>query len=132
MERCRLYAGRSYYLAQTVPVVGWLSAIASRMAYVLAKGRPKKPHRPPRDVLNWGTYTGNVLHPTQKPVSALKPLIYAFSPLNGLVLDPFAGSATTAVAALECNRRYITIEKDDTYYRAAHRRLGELSAITRR
>lgn len=39
-------------------------------------------------------YTGNKLHPTQKPVAALKPLIEAFCPQQGTVLDPFAGSGS--------------------------------------
>ena len=47
-------------------------------AYLLAKGWPAKPARPPPDVLDW-TYTGNRLHPTQKPLGILRPLIEAFS-----------------------------------------------------
>ncbi|HED3493263.1 TPA: DNA methylase, partial [Klebsiella variicola subsp. variicola] len=47
-------------------------------AYVLAKGRPVPPLKPLPDVLPF-PYTGNALHPTQKPVEALQPLIESFS-----------------------------------------------------
>src|SRR5918911_1103143 len=78
-------------------------------AYLLAKGRPAKPkHRLP-DVLEW-RYTGNELHPTQKPVMAILPLVMAFSEKGDIVLDPFAGSGTTLVAAQELDRRFIGIE----------------------
>jgi site-specific DNA-methyltransferase (adenine-specific) len=91
-------------------------------AYLLAKGNPALPKNPPSDVLEWN-YTGNRLHPTQKPVSSLVPLIRAFAPQNGIILDPFAGSGSTGVAAMQCNRRYLLIEQDAAYHRAAWQRL---------
>ena len=92
-------------------------------AYLLAKGTPTLPDSPPADVLPW-QYTGNKLHPTQKPVASLVPLIEAYSQPDGLVLDPFAGSGTTGVAARECGRRFLLIEKDAAYHRAACERLS--------
>jgi site-specific DNA-methyltransferase (adenine-specific) len=56
-------------------------------AYLLSKGDPSPPARPISDVIDW-TYTGNRLHPTQKPIEALEPLIAAFCEPSGLVLDP--------------------------------------------
>ncbi|MFT3960973.1 DNA methyltransferase [Propionivibrio sp.] len=97
-------------------------------AFLLAKGNPALPAEPPPDVLPW-KYSGNTLHPTQKPVSALVPLIKAFCPANGIVLDPFAGSGSTCIAALECGRRFIGIELDPTYYAAAHKRLADAGAF---
>ena len=91
-------------------------------AYLLAKGEPPYPTRPPPDVLPW-TYTGNRLHPTQKPVSSLTPLIEAFSKPSGVVLDCFAGSGTTGVAARLCRRQFILIEKEADHYRTAAERL---------
>lgn len=109
----------------------WTKRYASRVrhvqmkheqAYLLAKGNPSAPESPPEDVLPW-KYTGNRLHPTQKPVLALVPLIEAFSQRDDVVLDPFAGSGTTGMAARHCGRRFILIEKDAAYHRAARERL---------
>ena len=91
-------------------------------AYLLIKGLPEKPKTPILDVLSW-RYSGNEYHPTQKPVSALEPLIRAYCPDKGIVLDPFAGSATTGIAANRCGRRFVLFEKDFTYYKAAVTRL---------
>jgi DNA modification methylase len=49
----------------------------------------------------------NRAHPTEKAVSILTPLIQAFSKRGDLVLDPFSGSGSTAVAAALSGRRYI-------------------------
>jgi site-specific DNA-methyltransferase (adenine-specific) len=92
-------------------------------AYLLAKGRPRPPKRPLPDLLPWGRYTGNRLHPCQKPVSVFTPIIEAFSNPGDLVLDPFAGSASSAVAARELGRRYLAIELDWDYFQLAWRRL---------
>jgi adenine-specific DNA-methyltransferase len=92
-------------------------------AYLLAKGNPPTPKNPPADVLAWH-YTGNRLHPTQKPVASLTPLIEAFTRLGDVILDPFAGSGTTGVAARQCRRRFLLIEKDADYFRAAKNRLS--------
>ena len=111
----------------------WVKSYASRVrytqmrheqAYLLAKGNPPVPARPPPDVLPW-QYTGNRLHPTQKPVASLTPLIEAFSQPGGLVLDPFGGSGTTGVAAKSLGRQFILIEKEEQYCRVALARLRE-------
>jgi adenine-specific DNA-methyltransferase len=91
-------------------------------AYVLAKGRPRRPRFPIGDVLPW-RYTENRLHPTQKPVSGLAPVIRAFSWPGNLVLDPFCGSGSTLVAAQQLGRRYLGIELDAEYCATAKRRL---------
>jgi site-specific DNA-methyltransferase (adenine-specific) len=92
-------------------------------AYLLAKGRPAKPEKPIRDTLGW-KYTGNRLHPTQKPVELLQILIQTFSKAGDVVLDPFAGSASTAIAAINAKRRFIAIEKDADYYAVASDRVN--------
>lgn len=92
-------------------------------AYVLAKGRPALPDNPPADVIDW-VYTGNRLHPTQKPVAVLKPLIEAFCPAGGLVLDPFCGSGSTLAAARAAGRDWLGMELDPAYHRVAADRLA--------
>jgi site-specific DNA-methyltransferase (adenine-specific) len=93
-------------------------------AYLLAKGNPRKPLHPPGDVIEWSGSTGNKLHPTQKPVSVLRLLIEAYSSAGGTVLDPFAGSGSTLVAAKILGRSYLGIELDAGYHATAVRRLG--------
>jgi len=93
------------------------------LAYLLVKGRPARPAEPIGDVLDW-TYSGNKLHPTQKPLSVLLPLVETFSAPGGLVLDPFAGSGSTLLAAKILGRRYLGIELDPEYCVIARERLA--------
>lgn len=62
-------------------------------------------------------------HPTQKPLALMKALIEKHSNQNDLVLDCFAGSATTGVAALELQRRFIGCEISSEYYQKSLIRL---------
>jgi adenine-specific DNA-methyltransferase len=91
-------------------------------AYLLAKGNPRRPQTLLPSVLEW-RYTTNALHPTQKPVGALMPLIMAFSQIGDVVLDPFAGSGSTAAAAEMLGRHYIAIELSSEYAGIAQQRL---------
>jgi adenine-specific DNA-methyltransferase len=93
-------------------------------AYLLVKGNPPLPLTPLPDVMDW-TYSGNKLHPTQKSVHILKPLIEAFTQPDAVVLDPFAGSGSTCVAARRAGRRYIGIELDAKYHATASQRLNQ-------
>lgn len=92
-------------------------------AYLLAKGDVRRPTAPLSDVIDW-VYTGNRLHPTQKPVEILTPLITGFCPAGGLVLDPFCGSGSTLAAAQSVGRTFLGMELDYQHHRTACRRLG--------
>ncbi|PZR93753.1 MAG: DNA methylase [Hyphomicrobiales bacterium] len=92
-------------------------------AYLLVKGNPGRPAKPLADVQPW-EYSGNRAHPTEKAVSILRPLIQAFSKPGDIVLDPFSGSGSTAVAAVLSGRRYIGIELEAQYCRHARTRLA--------
>ena len=94
-------------------------------AYLLAKGRPPLPKQPVADVIDM-PYSGNKLHPTQKPVAALAPLIRSFTLQGELVLDPFAGSGSSCAAALLTGRRYIGMELDDAYFQQAVNRMSRI------
>jgi DNA modification methylase len=102
---------------------------AHEVAYLLAKGDVVPPAQPIPDVIDF-RYTGNKLHPTQKPLGALKPLISAFCPPGGVVLDPFAGSGSTLVAAKQLGRRFIGFEIDAQHHRTATSRLEEIQSVT--
>jgi site-specific DNA-methyltransferase (adenine-specific) len=93
------------------------------VGFLLANGRPPKPAGAPSDVLPW-EYTGNELHTNQKPVIGIAPLIEAYSSEGEIVLDPFAGSGTTGVAAKASHRKFILIEKIWHDCQVATRRLN--------
>lgn len=59
------------------------------------------------------------VHPTQKPVALFEYLIRTYTNPGDTVLDNTAGSGTTAIAAENCGRKWICIERDPTYYAAA-------------
>jgi site-specific DNA-methyltransferase (adenine-specific) len=92
-------------------------------AYLLAKGEPARPLKPIDDVRDWH-YTGNRLHPTQKPIKVLQPLIEAFCPARGLVLDPFCGSGSTLVAAQLSGRAFVGIELNSEHCETARMRVA--------
>lgn len=63
-------------------------------------------------------------HPTQKPV-ALMEWCLSFIPLAKTIFDPFMGSGTTGVAAINLGRKFIGIEIDPSYFDIACKRLDE-------
>lgn len=65
----------------------------------------------------------NTDHPTQKPEKLIAKLILASSKPGDVVLDPFLGSGTTSVVAKKLGRRYIGIEREESYCLYAERRL---------
>jgi site-specific DNA-methyltransferase (adenine-specific) len=94
-------------------------------AFLLAKGGPPLPKQPLADVMDM-PYSGNKLHPTQKPVVALAPLVRSFTLPGELVLDPFAGSGSSCAAALLAGRKYVGIELDAEYLHQASTRLNRV------
>lgn len=63
-------------------------------------------------------------HPTIKPVELMKWCLERF-PEAQIILDPFGGSCTTAVACKQLNRKYICIEKEEKYVKICHERLAQ-------
>ena len=62
-------------------------------------------------------------HPTVKPLSLMRWLVRLVTPPSGVVLDPFAGSGTTGVAALEEGFMFVGIEREAEYVQIARKRL---------
>ena len=82
-------------------------------------GNPERPKKPILSVLR-----NTILeHPHEKPVSVLKKLVEWGCPENGIVLDPFAGSGTTAAACIAMGRHYIGIEISEDYCEIARKRI---------
>lgn len=90
------------------------------------KGRRELIGKRETNVLNYSR-VGSMMHPTQKPEDMFEFLISKSSNEGDLVLDPFGGSCTTAVAAKHLKRNYICIEKNETYVNVCNDRLSALS-----
>lgn len=96
-----------------------------------------KPPRASRRMLRWssgeqapGTFQSEGTeryvwnhHPTVKPVALMRWLVRLVTPPDGVVLDPFAGSGTTGIAAVSESMRFLGIEKERDYVQIARRRI---------
>jgi site-specific DNA-methyltransferase (adenine-specific) len=72
----------------------------------------------------WNTPIVHGNHPTEKPVELLKSFCSLFSNDGDLILDPFMGSGTTGVAAVELGRKFVGIEISPAYFEIAKRRIS--------
>lgn len=78
----------------------------------------------PRQVLEgFKFHANNQVHPTQKPVELMEHLIRTYTNEGDAVLDFTMGSGTTGVACANTGRRFIGIERDDTYFKVAKDRV---------
>jgi site-specific DNA-methyltransferase (adenine-specific) len=92
---------------------------------VFAKGQPRSPaHRS-----CYNTWTGAKPqghgHPTEKPMGLLNYIVGAIPKVSGLLLEPFAGSGTTLLAAAENGFRAVGIERSEAYAVACRDRLAQ-------
>jgi len=76
--------------------------------------------------ISWNKKEANVNHLTPKPLKAIERIIKVHTFENNLVLDPFLGSGTTAVAAEMLNRRWIGVEINLEYCEVARKRLSKI------
>jgi site-specific DNA-methyltransferase (adenine-specific) len=65
------------------------------------------------------------IHPNEKPIDVPKHFLEHCSYPGSLILDPFGGSGSTAIACLELNRRYVTIERDKKFADNIEKRITE-------
>lgn len=80
------------------------------------------PHNP-NSIIHIEGFTNISLHPTQKPVPLFEYFIKTYTNENEIVLDNTAGSGTTAIAAINTNRKWVCIEKEQEYYYKAIERI---------
>lgn len=78
--------------------------------------RPVNPHRSISNVWDIPVKRSSVDHPTAKPLGWVTKAVNTFSAPGDIVLDPFAGSFTTAIAARILDRDSVMIEKDPDYF----------------
>lgn len=71
-----------------------------------------------------GGVVASAPHPTTKPLRLMLDLVADFTDPGDLILDPFAGSGTTAIAALMLGRRFVGWERDANYHAIATRRIN--------
>jgi site-specific DNA-methyltransferase (adenine-specific) len=84
-----------------------------------------------RSVIQVRNEHGRAIHPTQKPLELLLPLIRYSCPSGGTVLDPFAGSGSTGAAAAIEGRRCVLIEKNPVIAAVAKERLDNEAPLLR-
>ncbi|WP_414553262.1 DNA-methyltransferase [Stenotrophomonas forensis] len=104
----------------------WHGATGST-TYVSKDGGP----RLMRSVMQVRNEHSRAIHPTQKPLELLLPLIRYSCPPGGVVLDPFAGSGSTGLAAEVEGRQSILIEMDEAIARSAAHRLDHDAPLLR-
>lgn len=82
----------------------------------------KNNHTTSKDFVGW--------HPTTKNLDILERIIRAYTNPDDLVLDCFMGSASTAVAAMNCERSYIGTEIDPEYHEKALERIAQANPLS--
>ena len=82
----------------------------------------------PTNVLHLATECANRGHSASFPLSLPSWFIKLFTQEGDIVLDPFIGSGTTAIACLDLKRHYIGIETMDSYYKLAHESIEKWKA----
>jgi site-specific DNA-methyltransferase (adenine-specific) len=113
----------------TFPYRGWL--LKSEAICLFSKGTPlalkeRKPYQHDVYIHTTVGQEGVNGHPTVKPIKIVKDLA---SRIDGIILDPFLGSGTTAVAAKELGRRYIGIEIEEKYCEISAKRLKQCNPL---
>lgn len=75
------------------------------------------------------TENGKAVHPTQKPIDIILPLVIAYSNEDDVVLDPFIGVGTTAATCIDLKRHYIGIDNNQKYCDIARQRTENASIM---
>ena len=85
------------------------------------------PSKRPKSVIRSKRISANkLIHPNEKPLDLMENLIVSVTKDKDLILDPFLGSGTTAVAALNTGRFFIGIEKEPKYVEIARQRVEDV------
>lgn len=114
------------YVVWDKRIMGMGSAFRKQheLVVVLEKGKPAYNSRAIPNVLGCPRAVARQEHPHQKPVPLIQTLIAHTTKPGDVVLDPFLGSGTTALAAVALGRRYIGIERDKRYVQLARSRIA--------
>lgn len=135
------------------PPTGWVKGGSSRRAFGGDVARAAdQPSRETEDANPNGRYPSNIIghldepdhqkyfyaprvtrkergeyndHPTPKPIALMRYLCRIYAPKDGLVLDPFVGSGSTAIAALQESQRFVGIDQSQHYIDIARKRIQD-------
>jgi site-specific DNA-methyltransferase (adenine-specific) len=90
-----------------------------------------KKHQKVNQHLKNKTYISSIctddFHPTAKPIQLMAKYVQVLTQQNEVVLDPFMGSGTTGVAAIQMGRKFIGIEREPKYFDIACKRIEQAS-----
>ena len=111
-------ASRFFYQAKASQAERWFYCTICKEAYPM-KERDKHIHNAPEKA----KYAHLEFHPTQKPLELIKYLVRLVTPPNGIVIDPFMGTGTTAVACKYQGFRFIGFDSHEPYVQIANARL---------
>ena len=89
--------------------------------------KERQKYKPPVNIIkfNIDRKRNSKQHPTQKPVALMEHLIKTYTNEGEIVLDFTMGSGSTGVACINTNRNFIGIEKDESYFKIAKKRINE-------
>lgn len=121
----RIYWGGNYFADYLPASMGWLYW-EKRMGGDFADGELAwtNQHKALRQFSYYKKNKGDE-HPTQKPIALMKWCIEQCKNNPQTILDPFMGSGTTGVAAVQMSRKFIGIEREPTYFDIACKRIEQ-------
>jgi len=133
ISKNQIIFGANYFVEYLKPSMGWIfwdkmiggDFSDGELAYTSFKRALRKIQISYHHGLSGGH---DRTHPTQKPVALFKWLVEKYTNENDLILDPFLGSGTTAIACYDLKRRSRGIEKEPKYYEIAKQRIDTFKA----
>lgn len=98
------------------------------LALVATKGVGIPHNRSTGNVIQAKRLPKSEIHPTEKPANLMAQILNVVAPAGGVVLDPFAGSGTTGVAAMREGMRFVGVEREPEYAEIARARIAHAAS----
>lgn len=110
--------------------IGYYSRPQYEPFFMCLKGTPQKPSKAPSDIWRfkkvYKSKANPVVHSCQKPTELLETILKTYSEDSEVVLDPFMGSGSTAVASLKLGKSFVGFELIPEFIEIANKRLDSL------
>ena len=121
-----------YFILKSMPIwvknnwgIGYYTRPQYEPCFLYFKGNPKPLNNPVSDVWKFNRVY-KPIHSCEKPINLMKFIIKNFTIENNIILDPFMGSGTTAVACKQLDRDFIGFEISQEYVDIANKRLANV------